>query len=45
MDCEIIDAMAITKFNEETPIITLYSADFVQNEDGTDNMNNNLLLT
>ena len=25
-DCETINAMAITKFNEETPIITLYSA-------------------
>ena len=37
--------MAITKFNEETPIITLYSADVVQNEDGTDNMNNNLYPT
>ena len=44
-DCEIINAMAITKFNEETPIITLYSADVVQNEDGTDNMNNNLYPT
>ena len=33
---------AIIKYNEETPIVTLYSADVVQNEDGTDNINNNL---
>ena len=37
--------MAIRKFNEESPIISLYSADVVQNEDGTDNMNNNLYPT
>ena len=42
VDCEIINAMAIIKYNEETPIVTLYSADVVQNEDGTDNINNNL---
>ena len=41
-DCEIIDAMTILKFNEKSPIISLYSVDVIQNEDGTDDMNNSL---
>ena len=37
--------ISITKFSEETPIINLYSADTVKNDDGTDNLNNNLYPT
>ena len=37
--------VAIRKFSEETPIMNLYSADTVKNDDGTDNVNNNLYPT
>ena len=41
-DCDTINSIAIRRFCEETPIITLYSADTVTNEDGSDNINDNL---
>ena len=41
-DCDIINSIAIRRFCEETPIITMYSADTVTNEDGSDNINDNL---
>ena len=44
-DCEIINSIAIRRFCEETPIITLYSADTVSNEDGSDSIQNNLYPT
>ena len=44
-DCDIINSIAIRRFCEETPIITLHSADTVSNEDGSDNLNNNLYPT
>ena len=44
-DCDVINSIAIRKFSEETPIINLYSADTVKNDDGTDNVNNNLYPT
>ena len=44
-DCDVINSIAIRKFSEETPIINLYSADTVKNNDGTDNLNNNLYPT
>ena len=37
--------IAIRKFSEESPILHLYSADTVKNDDGTDNFNNNLYPT
>ena len=39
-DCDVINSIAIRKFSEETPIVNLYSADTVKNNDGTDNQNN-----
>ena len=39
-DCDVINSIAIRKFLEETPIVTLCSADTVKNKDGTDNHNN-----
>ena len=36
----VVNSIAITKFSEETPIINLYSADTVKNNDWTDNLNN-----
>ena len=41
-DCDEINSIAIRRFCEETPIITLYNADTVSNEDGNDNIHNNL---
>ena len=41
-DCDTINSIAIRRFCEETPIITMYSADTVTNEDGSDNINDNL---
>ena len=39
------DSIAIRKFSEETPIMKLYSADTVKNDDGTDNLNNTFYPT
>ena len=39
---DAINSIFIRRFGEETPIITLYSADTVSDEDGTDNIHNNL---
>ena len=44
-DCDVINSIAIRKFSEETPIVNLYSADTVKNNDGTDNQNNALYPT
>ena len=44
-DCDTINSIAIRRFCEETPIITLYGADTVSNEDGSDNINDNLYAT
>ena len=44
-DCDVINSIAIRKFSEESPILHLYSADTVKNDDGTDNLNNNLYST
>ena len=44
-NCDVINSIATRKFSEETPIINLYSADTVKNDDGTDNLNNNLYPT
>ena len=44
-DCDTINSIAIGIFCEETPIITLYDADTVSNEDGSDNINDNLYAT
>ena len=44
-NCDVINSIATRKFSEETPIINLYSADTVKNDDGTDNFNNNLYPT
>ena len=41
-DCDTINSIAIRRFCEETPNITMYSADTVTNEDGSDNMNDKL---
>ena len=41
-DCDEINSIAIRRFREETPIITLYGADTVSNEDESDNIHNNL---
>ena len=37
-----INSIAIRRFCEETPNITMYSADTVTNEEGNDNINDNL---
>ena len=42
---DTINSVAIRKFREETPIITLYRADTVSNEDGSDSIQNNLYPT
>ena len=42
---DTINSVAIRKFREETPIITLYGADTVSNEDGSDSIQNNLYPT
>ena len=39
------DSIAIRKFSEETPVMKLYSADTVKNDDGTDNLNNTFYPT
>ena len=44
-DCDVINSIAIRKFSEETPIINLYSADTVKNDDGSDNLRNSLYPT
>ena len=44
-DCDVINSIAIRKFSEETPVMKLYSADTVKNDDGTDNLNNNFYPT
>ena len=44
-DCDTTNSIAIRRFCEETPIITLYSADTVSNEDGRNNINDNLYPT
>ena len=44
-DCDTINSVAIRRFCEETPIITMYSAGTVSNEDGSDNINDNLYPT
>ena len=43
IDCDIINSIAIRKLNEETEMTTLNSV--VKNEDGMENMNNNLYRT
>ena len=44
-DCNEINSIATRRFCKEKPIITLYSADTVTNEDGSDNIHNNLYPT
>ena len=44
-DCIIINSIAIGKYKEETEIVALNNADTVKNDDGTNNMNNNLYPT
>ena len=44
-DSDVINSIAIRKFSEESPILHLYSADTVKNDDGTDNLNSNLYPT
>ena len=44
-DCDTINSIVIIRFCEETPNITMYSADTVTNEDGSDNINDNLYPT
>ena len=44
-NCDVINSIATRKFSEETPIINLYSADTVKNDDETDNLSNNLYPT
>ena len=44
-DCDVINSIAIGKFSEESPIIHLYNADTVKNDDGTDNLSNSLNVT
>ena len=44
-DRDTINSIAIRRFCEETPIITLYSADTVSNEDERNNINDNLYPT
>ena len=44
-DCDVMNSIAIGKFSTESPIIHLYSAGTVKNDDGTDNFNNNLYPT
>ena len=44
-DCDATNSIAIRRFCEETAIITLYSADTVSNQDGSDNINDNLYPT
>ena len=43
--CHVINSIAIGKFSEESPIIHLYNADTVKNDDGTDNLSNSLYPT
>ena len=40
-----MNSIAIRRFCEETPIITMYRAENVTNEDGSDNINDNLYPT
>ena len=44
-DSDVINSIAIGQFSEETPIIHLYNADTVKNDDGTDSLSNSLYLT
>ena len=44
-DCDVINSIAIRNFSEESTILHLYSADTVKNNDGTNNLSNNLYPT
>ena len=44
-DCDEINSVAIKKFLQNAQIITFYSVDSVSNENGTENVNNNLYPT
>ena len=44
-DCNEINSIAIRRFCKETPIISLYNADAVSNEDASDNIHNSLYPT
>ena len=44
-DCHEINSRASRRFCKDTSIITLYSADTVTNEDGSDNIDNSLYPT
>ena len=44
-DCDKINSIATWSFLQNSQITTLYSVDSVSNEDGTENVNNNLYPT
>ena len=44
-DCDKINSIATISFLQNSQITTLYSVDSVSNEDGTENVNNNLYPT